>query len=105
MTEESKPMIRTVRVTTTKEIKVELTPAVLGGMSEEAYLEEFRKGLWRVEDMDDIYKYAARMAAEGGGYQHDGLGLVSESYSRHPRAPDVKFDVLDEDVETEIVDA
>lgn len=103
MSDERSPMIRAVRVTTIKEIQVELTPAVFGGLSEEQYLQEFRKGLWHVEGMDDIYQYAARMAADGGGRQHDGLGLVSESYSRYPRVPDVKFDVLDEDVETEII--
>lgn len=38
----------------------------------------------------------------GGGMQHDGLGLLSESYSQFPQTPDVKFTVLDEDTETEI---
>ena len=103
MSDEKNPMIRTVRVTTIKEIRVELTPAVFGGMSEKQYLEELRQGLWDVEGMDDIFQYAARMAAIGGGCQHDALGLVSESHTRYPRVPDVKFDVLDEDVETEII--
>lgn len=101
----SEPMKRKVTVTITKEIEIELTPAVFGDLSQEQYLEEFRKGLWYVEDLDDIFKYAAEMAAHhGGGYQHDGLGLLSESYSTHPRVPDVKFKVLDEDTETELAE-
>lgn len=98
-------MKRKVTVTITKEIEIELTPAVFGDLSQEQYLEEFRKGLFYVEDLDDIFKYAAEMAAHhGGGYQHDGLGLLSESYSTYPRVPDVKFKVLDEDTETELAE-
>jgi len=98
-------MKRKVTVTITKEIEVELTPAVFGGLSQEQYLEEFRKGLWPVEDIDDVFKYAAEMAAHhGAGYQHDGLGLLSESYSTFPRVPDVKFTVLDEETETELIE-
>lgn len=97
-------MKRKVRVIITKEIEVELTPAVFGEMTQEQYLQEFRSGLWHVDDIDDVFKYAASMAAEyGGGYSHDGLGLVNSSHSTYPRVPDVKADVVDEDVETEII--
>ncbi|KEH06879.1 hypothetical protein GY14_31845 [Delftia tsuruhatensis] len=96
-------MKRTIRVTITKEIEIELTPAVFGGLPQEEYLAEFRKGLWHVDSLDEVFTYAASMAAHhGGGMQHDGLGLLSESYSQFPRTPDVKFTVLDEDTETEI---
>lgn len=66
---------KTVRITIEKEIEIELTPAVFDGMSVEEYLEEFKKGLWDVASIDDVIKYAARMAAYyGGGMQHDGIG-------------------------------
>lgn len=95
---------RTVRVTIEKEIEIELTPAVFGDMTEEEYLAEFRKGLWHVDGIDDVVKYAAEMAATcGSGYQHDGLGLLAYSYSTHPRVPDVKFNELSEEREMEII--
>ncbi|RGE46984.1 hypothetical protein DZC30_00835 [Comamonas testosteroni] len=98
-------MKRKVRVTITKEIEIELTPAVFGDLSQEQYLEEFRKGLWQIEGIEDVFKYAAEMAAHhGGGYQHDGLGLLSEHCSTHPRVPDVKFNVLEEDTESEFIE-
>lgn len=89
---------RTVRVTIEKEIEVELMPSMFGGMTEEEFLAEFRRGLWDVETIDDVAKYAARMAATvGSGGEHDGIGLLSHDYSTYPRVPDVKFrEVLDE---------
>lgn len=95
---------RNVKVTIEKEFEIEFTPALLNGMTEEEYLTDFRKGLWHVDSMDDIYEYAARMAAYyGGGMQHDGLGLLSESGSTYPRVPDVKFREVYDECETEIV--
>jgi hypothetical protein len=69
----------TVRVMIEKDIDVELTPALFDGMTHAEYLAEFRKGLWHVSGMDDVVKYAARCAANGGiGMEHDGLGLMSD---------------------------
>lgn len=97
------PIKRTVRVTIEKEIEIELTPELFGGMTEEQYLAEFRKGLWHVDTIDDVVKYAARMAAyHGGGHQHDGLGLLDHHHSTYPRVPDVKFRVIDDECEEEI---
>lgn len=99
-------MKRTIRVTITKEIEIELTPAVFGPMTQAEYLESFRRGLWAIESIDDVFKYAAEMAAHhGGGYTHDGLGLLSEHFSEYPRKPDVKFRVLEEETETEIIES
>ncbi len=93
---------RTVRVTIEKEIEIELTPAMFGGMSVEAYLAEFRNGLWHVDSIDDVVKYAACMAADGGrGYEHDGLGLLNDS--DFPRPPDVRFREISEDVDSEVI--
>lgn len=90
----------TVQVETVREIVIEL-PASFGS---EEYLQEFNKSLWPVDGIEDIAMYAARLAADmGGGYEHDGLGLLSEAYSRHPRAPDVKFTINYENTEAEIV--
>lgn len=98
------PIKRTVRVTIKKEVEIEIMPSMFGGMSEEEYLAEFRKGLWEVESMDDVVKYAARMAVYyGGGSQHDGLGLLGAHYSTHPRVPDVKFREISDESEEEIL--
>lgn len=91
---------RTILVTIEKEIEIEL-PANLG--SEES-LAEWRKGLWHVDSIDDIFKYAARMAAYyGGGREHDGLGLLDWHYSTYPRVPDVKFKELSDECEEEFI--
>lgn len=99
-----KTIKRTVRVTIEKEIEIELMPSVLGGATEAEFLAEFRKGLWAVESIDDVIKYAARMAAEhGGGMAHDGIGLLDYSHSTYPRVADVKFKILTEDIDEEIL--
>lgn len=94
---------RTVIVTIEKELEIELTPAVFGGMSEAEYLASFSKDMWAVESMDDIVRYAASMIANhGAGYEHDGIGLVGTTHSTFPRVPDVKFSELSSETETEI---
>lgn len=73
-----KSIKRIVRVTIEKEFEIELTPAMFHGMTETEYLAKFRKGLWHVDDMDDVVKYAARCAAYGPiGGQEDGLGRLN----------------------------
>lgn len=95
---------RTVRVIIEKEVEIELTPAVFGGMTEEEYLAEFRRCLWHVDGIDDVVEYAAGLAAtNGSGFEWDGIGLLGESYSTFPRVPDVKFNILSDNMETEIV--
>ncbi|OGB09883.1 MAG: hypothetical protein A3E79_08905 [Burkholderiales bacterium RIFCSPHIGHO2_12_FULL_61_11] len=96
-------MKRTIQVTIINDIEIEFMPSLFGGMTEAKYLAEFNKGLFSVDSIDDVFKYAARMAAcFGGGYEHDGLGLVDTHTSTYPRVPDVKFKVLSEEIEEEI---
>ncbi|ABE45659.1 hypothetical protein [Polaromonas sp. JS666] len=107
MTDAQRPaeasMKKTIKVTIEKVIEIELTPAMFGGMTEAEYIAQFKQGLWHIDGLDDIYTYAARMAAHhGGGIAHDGLGLLSAHYSTHPRVPDVKFRIVDEFTEEEI---
>lgn len=100
----SESMKRKVLVTITKEIEIELTPAMFAGLSQEQYLQEFRDGLWPIDGIEDVFSYAASMAAHhGGGYSHDGLGLLNESDCAYPRDADVKFKLLSEETETEFV--
>jgi hypothetical protein len=95
---------KTVIVTTTKKIEIELTAAVFSGLTLDEYLAEFRKGLWPVEGIDDVIKYAAECAASGGsGYQEDGLGLVSPSHWKGDREGAVKFNVLEDECEVEVL--
>lgn len=92
-----------MRVTIEKEIEIELTPTFFGGMTQEEYLAEFSKGLWPVDSIDDVIKYAARVAAYNGDGTYDGLGLLERAHSRHSWAPDVKFRVLSDESEEEII--
>lgn len=101
----SSAMKRIVRVTIIKEIEIELTPAVFGSMTQDEYLKEFNDHLWNIDGIDDVFKYAAAMAAHhGGGLTHDGLGLLDEKHSTYPRVPDVKFTVRDEETDEEFVE-
>lgn len=95
---------RTVRVIIAKEIEVELTPAVFGGMSQDEYLAEFSKCLWHVDSIDDVVKYAARCAAYGPiGVEEDGLGLVNDRDSTCPRKGDVLVREISDECECEIL--
>ena len=97
-------MKRTVLVTITKEIEIEITPKMFGPMSEAEYLAAFSEGQFAVDGIDDVFKYAARMVAyHGGGIAHDGLGLVSSAHSTYPHEPDVKFRELSDESEEEII--
>jgi hypothetical protein len=94
---------RKLTVTITKEIEIELLPTVFCNMTEAEYLAHFSRYFWQVESLDDVYKYAAEMAAKyGSGLTHDGLGLVSSHYSTFPRVPDVKFWEISDECEVEI---
>jgi len=92
-----------VRVTIEKEIEVELMPEFFGEMTEDEYLAEFRKGLWSVDSIDDIVKYAARMAATDGSGIYDGIGYLTNSVAVTKQKPDVKFRELSEEVDEEIL--
>lgn len=103
---------RTVRVTIEKVIEIEFTQELFrvfdnGNeryLSVDEYLHEFRKSLWNVDNIDDVAKYAAKMAADGCiGMELDGLGLLNDRHSLYPRKGDVLAKVCDEDVETEII--
>jgi hypothetical protein len=94
---------KTVIVTTTKKIEIELTAQVFGDSTVDEYLAEFRKGLWPVEGIDCVFEYAAGCAADGGGYHEDGLGLVSPSHWKGGREGSVKFNVLEEECEFEVI--
>jgi len=87
------------RVTIEREIEVDL-PA---HFASDEYLKDFREGLWYVEGVDDVAKYAAHMAADiGSGYNHDGLGLLSDS--DFPKPPDVRFREVESDMESELLE-
>lgn len=95
---------KTVQVTIVKCLEIEIMPSMFGGMTEAEYLAEFRKSLWEVENMDDVIKFAARMAAcYGAGVQHDGIGWVGYDTRATMPVPDVKFREIGEDIEEEIL--
>ena len=95
---------RKVRVIIEKEIEIEIMPSMFGPMTEGEFIEEFNRSLWPIDGIDDVVKYAARMAAEDyGGRSHDGIGLLDGHTSTYPRVPDVKYQVLFEDCTEEIL--
>lgn len=97
-------MKKTIRVTITKEIEVEFTPGVFGPMTEAEYLAEFRKGLWHVDSIDDVFKYAARCAAYGPvPCQQDGIGLIHHRGIGLTQRGDTIVRELSDDCEEEII--
>lgn len=92
---------RTVRVTITKVLEVEF-PAEWGSAENIA---DWRRGLWHIDGVDDIAKYAAKMAATGSeGVSEDGLGLVGQRGNTYGgRAPELIFNETYDDYEAEII--
>ena len=97
----TEPIKRRIKVTIEYKMIVTLMPSLFGGMSVEKYLEEFRKGLWDVDDINDIAKYAAQMAALYGETNEDGIGTLSPAYLNKDTF--VKYDIIDEDINSEII--
>ena len=99
------PMKRNVRVTIIKELELEFTPELFCDLTVDEYLAEFSRGLWPVESIEDVFKYAAAMVAlYGAGGGHDGLGLVQSDNYVGSKKPDVIFKEIDEEVEVEILE-
>jgi hypothetical protein len=93
-----------VRVVLEQEIEIELTEKVFHGQSTQEYLEEFRGAFWSVDGIDDVIEYAARCVALGlEDCSQDGIGLIGKYDSNHPREPDTKFNIIDEEVTSEII--
>lgn len=93
---------RTVRVTIEKEVKVSF-PAEWGTPENIA---DWSRGLWKIEGVDCIAKYAAEQAATGGdGCSLDGIGRLGTTYTyfQDGKRPETLFEILYEDVESEIV--
>jgi hypothetical protein len=94
-------IIRTVVVTTTQTIKIEIDDK----FATDEYLDDWRRGLWHIDGVDDVVKHAAEMvAAKMDGCNLDGIGLLGRSDSTYPRVPDTKFEIIDEEVESELVE-
>lgn len=95
---------RIVKVTIEKEIEIELTPSMFGGMTEEEFIAQWRKSLWDIDSIDDVVTHAASLAADGGiGGLYDGLGLINNHDSTYPRVPDVKVRIIEENSDAEIL--
>ena len=96
-------MKKTVRVTIEKEIEIELTPDVFGSLTIEEYLDEFSTILWPVNSIDEVFKYAAGMIAVAGEGSYDMLGPVGRQDTENNGESWVKFKIVYEDREMEIV--
>jgi hypothetical protein len=92
---------RTVRVTITKVVEVEL-PAAWGSAENIA---DWSRGLWHINGIDDIAKFAARMAAvDCEGTDIEGIGLLGQrDLTYGGKAADVIFKETDEYYEEEII--
>lgn len=97
---------RKLRVTIEKDIEIEIMPSMFYGMSEEEYLKEFREGLWHVDGIDDVVKFAAKVAAvDGRGPTYDGIGRLEVKHMKDSEEAEVYFEVLSSDIEAEFIDS
>ena len=99
----TEPIKRRVRVIAEYEVDITIMPSMFGSMTEDEYLEAFRKGLWDVEGIDDVAMYAARVAALDGSGRYDGIWDLDSVYSRDADKANVTYRVISEDVESEII--
>ena len=61
-------------------------------------------GLWHIDGLEDIAKYAANMVATNGtGINWDGIGVVDKADKKYPRPPDTKYTELEFEMDTEII--
>ena len=101
------PIKRRVRVTAEYEVDITFPAEFFDHYKNdpanaiEQYLSDFRSGLWDVESIDDVAMYAARMAALNGSGSYDGLGDLAPDYSS--TKADVRFDIVDEEFDSEIL--
>ncbi len=89
-----------ILVTITKEILVEIPDEMLTDEN----IEEWNTSLWTINGGDDIAKYAAEITAHhDGGGNFDGIGVLGRYDSIYLPAPDVKFKILYEETEADIL--
>ncbi|WP_174874212.1 hypothetical protein [Vogesella oryzae] len=93
-----------IRVTTTKDVIVNVPKELTTPES----IADWCRGLWHINGVDDIAEFAAKMAANYGSSQHDGIGRIGTDvdarYAPNDRKVDLVYDILDEDDETEIIE-
>lgn len=97
----TEPIKKRVNVTVEFEIDITLMPSLFAGLSVEQYLEEFRKGLWDVNDIDDVVKHAAALATFDKDTEEDGIGTMSHEWSN--KNTNVKYRIVSEETESEII--
>lgn len=96
----TEPIKKRVNVTVEFEIDITLMPSMFAGLSIEQYLEAFRKGLWNVNDIDDVVKYAAEVATLDRDTEEDGIGTMSHEWSN--KKTNVKYRIVCEKTKSEI---
>ena len=95
---------RRLKVTIEQEVEIEIMPSMFFGETEEEYLKQFNEGLWPVDSLDDVIKYAAQTAVvDGGGNEHDGLGRVEAAHMKGTVDASVYFDELSYEIESEFI--
>ncbi len=96
----TKRLKRIVRVTIEKEIEIEFPE----GFADPRYLHQFSNGLFDVDSLDDVFVYAAKLAAiDGGGVSWDGIGFLGMKDVIYSKEPDVTFDILSVNIEEEFI--
>ncbi len=98
-------MKRKIRVIVEKEIEIEIMPSMFIGMTEQEYLDEFSRGFWKVDSMDDIFIFAAKVAAIHGRGEEEGLGILEPKHMKDMCKADIYFDEIFGDVETEFTES
>lgn len=95
----TEPIKRRVRVTAEYEVDITIMPSVFGPMTLSEYIAEFDRTIVPVGSIDDVAEFAARTAVLYGSGIEDGLGSLNVTDDA-----DVKYDIVYEDAETEIIE-
>ena len=88
-----------VRVTVEKEYEIELPVSHLN-------LADWSADLWPISEVDEIFKFAAEMAAQGVVERDvDGLGRFTEAFQERDRRSESTFLELFSDISATVVDS
>lgn len=69
-------------------------------------IEQWRDGLWHIDDINDIAEYAASMIATGGtGVNWDGTGVIGKLGTKFPNEPDTPYEEVSFEFDTKVEDS
>lgn len=82
-----------VLVTITHEIDIEIPEQFFDGMTEDQFIDEWSKGLWEIDSLDEVFKGAAvHIATRSDGIDLDGYGVIRHKDSSVLKDNEIRFD-------------